>query len=222
MTYTSAFNSICLILGPMVAAYFAFDINRREDGQRTTLFALVINMLAIALKLTILATIALALGTSNDDESDASLAFQWGQITLNTLLSVGLETFALKYVLTRKHLMKYEARKMPKIMAVACGWAMSHLINTQIPRAVTSQVYEDTVRYDLLITSLSSVIDLLRIVGTTLLVEKLTRKGVSQEAKSFIMFSLVAVAFMTEVCVTRIESNENSLDQIGQKSLLSD
>jgi len=91
---------------------------------------MLINMLVIALKLTILATIALALGTSNDDEQDSSLAFQWGQITLNTLLSVATETLALKYVITRKHLMKYEARKMPKIIAVACGWAMSHLINT--------------------------------------------------------------------------------------------
>ena len=51
------------------------------------------------LNLVILAIIALALGMDSDgDEADKSLAFYWGQIALNTLLSVVLETYALRYI----------------------------------------------------------------------------------------------------------------------------
>ena len=98
-------------------------------------------MLVYAFKLTFLATFALALGLSEQaDESleGTSLAFQWGLISLNTLLGVCLETRALTYVLSRKHLMKYEPRKMPKIVAVACGWAMSYLVTNQVLRTFFS------------------------------------------------------------------------------------
>ena len=51
------------------------------------------------LNLVILAIIALALGMDSDgDEADKSLVFYWGQIALNTLLSVVLETYALRYI----------------------------------------------------------------------------------------------------------------------------
>ncbi len=103
MTYQSAFNSICLLLGPVIATYFAFDINQKENGQRTFVIALMLNSLVYALKLTFLATVALALGLSTYEDTSlegTSLAFQWGLIALNTLLSVSLETYAVRYVLT--------------------------------------------------------------------------------------------------------------------------
>ena len=51
------------------------------------------------LNLVILAIIALALGMDSDgDEAEKSLVFYWGQIALNTLLSVVLETYALRYI----------------------------------------------------------------------------------------------------------------------------
>lgn len=63
------------------------------------MLALLLNFFANTIKLIFLAMIALLLGLENDDEeADKSLAYQWGQITLNTLLSVVLETYAIRYV----------------------------------------------------------------------------------------------------------------------------
>ena len=139
MTVTSVLNSVGLILGPIFATYFAFEINRREDGQNTSVMALLLNFGANAVKLIILAMIALMLGMDSDNEdAEKSLVFYWGQISLNTLLSVVLETYALRYVFFERNLMKYEPRKMTKIIAVACGWALGHFLSTQILRAVTS------------------------------------------------------------------------------------
>ena len=101
MTYTSALNSVLLILGPVIVTYFAFELNKREDGQRTTLTALLLSFLANAARLTMLAMTALVLGSGGlDEEASKSLVFHWGQITLNTLLTVVLETYALKYALS--------------------------------------------------------------------------------------------------------------------------
>ena len=90
------------------------------------------------LKLVILALLAPLLFHSGLSTSeDTSLVYQWAEITFNTLLSVLLETYALRYVLSQRHLMKHEARKSTKIVAVACGWALCHLMCTQILKAVT-------------------------------------------------------------------------------------
>lgn|ERR1719469_82834 len=139
MTFTSALNSVALILGPLFATYFAFELNKREDGQSTALLALLLNFGVNTLKLTILATIALLLGmTSDDEEAEKSLVFYWGQIALNTLLSVVLETYALRYIFLKRNLMKYEPRKLHKIIAVACGWGLGHFLSTQLVGAITS------------------------------------------------------------------------------------
>ena len=213
MTYTSSLNSVALILGPVIATYFAFEINRREEGQSTAFMALLLNFIAQSVKLTCLAMIALMLGMNSDtNDSDKSLAFYWGQITLNALLAVALETGALYYCFMQRKLMQFESRKMPKIVAISCGWAIGHLMSSQVLRAVSSQLYEETVRYDLLLSNFSAVLDFVRIIGMALLVEKMSRKGASQEAKTFIVCILVALAFLTEVFTSRVESVETQLN----------
>ena len=67
-------------------------------------------------------------------------------------------------------------------------------------------------RYDLLLSNFSAVLDFVRIIGTALLVEKFSRKGASQEAKTFILSILVAIAFLTEVFTSRVESLEMQLN----------
>ena len=130
MTYTSVLNAVALILGPVFATYFSFDINKREEGQSTALMALLLNFIAQSCKLTCLAMVALALGMNSDsNDSDKSLAFYWGQITINALLTVVIETYALHYCFLQRKLMQFEARKMPKIIAIACGWSLGHLLS---------------------------------------------------------------------------------------------
>jgi len=58
------------------------------------------------------------------------------------------------------------------------------------------------------VSNFSAVLDFARIVGTVLLIEKLSRKGATQEAKTFIISFLIAVAFLTEVFLARVERNE--------------
>ena len=66
------------------------------------------------------------------------------------------------------------------------------------------------------------MLDFLRLVGTTFLVEKLCRKGVTSEAKSFIYLTLTAVTFLNEVCNSRIDKNETELNDISAHSLFAD
>ena len=131
MTLTSALNSVLLICGPAIVTYFAFDLNNKEDGQGTAIRAGLLNIGTETLKLIILALLAPLLsrgGLSMAEET--SLIFQWGEIALNTLLSVVLGTYALRYVLGMRHLMKHEPRKSTKIVTIACGWALCHLVCT--------------------------------------------------------------------------------------------
>ena len=138
MTVTSALNSVLLILGPAIGTYFAFDLNKKEDGQGTAIRAGLLNVGTETLKLIILALLAPLLFQSGLTISDETpLVFQWAEIAFNTLLSVLLETYALRYVLALRHLMKHEPRKSTKIVAVACGWAFCHMLCTQILKAVT-------------------------------------------------------------------------------------
>ena len=118
--------------------------------------------------------------------------------------------------------MKHEPRKSTKIVTIACGWALCHLVCTQILKAVTRQMYEDTVRSDLILSSFSAVLDFVRIIGTTFLIEKLNRKATSSEAKSFILLTLLTVTFMTEVCNSRIDKNEASLNALSSRSLFAE
>ena len=62
----------------------------------------------------------------------------------------------------------------------------------------------------------------MRIIGTTFLIEKLNRKGIGSEAKTFIYLTLAAVTFMAEVCNSRIDKNEASLNELNSRSLLVD
>ena len=153
---------------------------------------------------------------------ETSLVYQWAEIAFNTLLSVLLETYAIRYVLRQRHLMKHEPRKTTKIVTVACGWALCHLVCTQIMKAVTRQMYEDTIRLDLILSASSALLDFVRIIGTTFLIEKLNRKGVGSEAKAFIYLTLAAVTFLSEVCNSRIEKNEATLSALSSRSLLTD
>ena len=137
MTFTSVLNSVLMILGPVIVAYFGCDINFKEGGQSTSITAGLLNLGTQASKLIILAIVLPLLWTGADDEVE-TLVYKWSQITLNTLLSVSLETQALIYVLTLKSLMPHEPRKSTKIMAVACGWALCDLASTKILKAVTS------------------------------------------------------------------------------------
>ena len=83
-------------------------------------------------------------------------------------------------------------------------------------------MYEDTIRSDLILTSFSAVLDFVRIIGTTFLIEKLNRKATSSEAKTFILLTLLTVTFLTEVCNSRILKNEASLNVISSRSLLAE
>ena len=223
MTLTSALNSVLLILGPVIGTYFAFDLHKKEDGQGTAIRAGLLNIGTETLKLIILALLAPLLFQSGLTMSEETpLVFQWAEIAFNTLLSVLLETYALRYMLAQRHLMKHEPRKSTKIVAVACGWAFCHMLCTQILKAVTRQMYEDTVRADLILSSFSALFDFVRIIGTTFLIEKLNRKGIGSEAKTFIYLTLAAVTFMAEVCNSRIDKNEASLNELSSRSLLVD
>ena len=62
----------------------------------------------------------------------------------------------------------------------------------------------------------------MRIIGTTFLIEKLNRKGVSTEAKSFIYLTLTTVTFLSEVCNSRIDKNEANLNELSAHSLFAD
>ena len=58
MTIIGVCNSILMILGPSVVTYFAFEINRKEDGLKTFLTAGLLNLGTQALILISLAIIA--------------------------------------------------------------------------------------------------------------------------------------------------------------------
>ena len=93
MTFTSVINSVLLILGPIFVTYFAFDLHLREDGQKTALMALLLNLGVQTCKLTCLALLSPFIqSVSSPEGASASLTFQWGQICLNTLLTLALET----------------------------------------------------------------------------------------------------------------------------------
>lgn len=101
MTVITAINSVLLILGPVVVTYFAFDLHKKEDGQGTAMRAGLLNIGTETLKLIILALLAPILSSSVlSMAEETSLAFQWAEITFNTLLSVLLETYAVRYVLS--------------------------------------------------------------------------------------------------------------------------
>lgn len=74
----------------------------------------------------------------------------------------------------------------------------------------------------MILTNFSAVLDFVKLVGMVLLIEKLSRKNVSQEAKTLICFILLAVAFLSEVNCSRIESIENGLNTLRSRSLLAD
>ena len=111
---------------------------------------------------------------------------------------------------------------MTKIVTIACGWGLAHQASTQILKAVTTQFLEDNIRPDLILSSFSAVLDFVRIVGMTFLIEKLSRKGVSSEAKTFIYLTIAAIAFLIECCNYRIDKDENNLDELSTRSLLAD
>ena len=69
---------------------------------------------------------------------------------------------------------------------------------------------------------MSAVLDFVRIIGTTFLIEKLNRKATSQEAKSFICITLLTITFMAEVCNSRIVKDEASLNALSSRSLLAE
>ena len=95
-------------------------------------------------------------------------------------------------------------------------------MSSQVLRAVSSQIYEETVRYDLLLSNFSAVLDFVRIIGMALLVEKMSRKGASQEAKTFIVCILVALAFLTEVFTSRVETIETQLNKLRSANIFAD
>ena len=72
MTITSVFNSVLMILGPTVVTYFAFELNHKEEGQKTFLTAGLLNLGTQAIILIILALVAPAF--INGDEN-TSLVF---------------------------------------------------------------------------------------------------------------------------------------------------
>ena len=55
-----------------------------------------------------------------------------------------------------------------------------------------------------------------------LLVEKMSRKGASQEAKTFIVCILVALAFLTEVFTSRVETIESQLNKLRSANIFAD
>ena len=72
MTITSVFNSVLMILGPAVVTYFAFELNHKEDGQKTFITAGLFNFGTQAVILSILALVAPIFITGDEN---ASLVF---------------------------------------------------------------------------------------------------------------------------------------------------
>ena len=67
MTFTGALNSLLLILGPSIVTYVAFDVAKREGGQRTAMIASLANLGVQVAKLIILAMISPLLQSSGSD-----------------------------------------------------------------------------------------------------------------------------------------------------------
>ena len=68
MTLTTVINSVMLAIGPIAATFIALDIGSKEDGNRTTIKAILINLGCIVAKLTIFAFIAPILTYTSSDE----------------------------------------------------------------------------------------------------------------------------------------------------------
>ena len=81
---------------------------------------------------------------------------------------------------------------------------------------------EDQIRYDALLTSLTAVLDFIRLTATVLLIEKTCRRSCNHEARTFIYCTLLIIAFLNEVVIQRIDQDELALDTLYQKSLLAD
>ena len=95
MTLTSALNSVLLILGPAIGTYFAFDLNKKEDGQGTAIRAGLLNIGTETLKLIILALLAPLLFQSGLTMAEETpLVFQW-TLTLTCWSQTLLQTTTL-------------------------------------------------------------------------------------------------------------------------------
>ena len=114
----------------------------------------------------------LFLGSGGEDRE-----LQWTQILLNAILGAAIDGYAIYSVVSNKKVMAHAPRKSTKIMAVAIGWAFAEVIALRLAKTLASEVTGDDFRVEALVSSFTSLFDFIRIIGTTFLIEKLTRRG---------------------------------------------
>ena len=96
---------------------------------------------------------------------------------LNSVLGAAIDGYAIYWIISDKKLMAHAPRKSNKIMAVAIGWAFAETTAMRLVKILATEFIEDDFRVEALIASFTSVFDFIRIIGTTFLIEKLTRRS---------------------------------------------
>ena len=103
-------------------------------------------------------------------------------------------------------------------MAIALGWAFAEITSLRLVKILTSEFQADEFRAETLINSFTSLFDLLRIVGVTFLVEKMSRKG--RFTCGLHLIIIFAVALASEVVNIRLTDEQDKLSMARSKTLL--
>ena len=140
------------------------------------------------------------------------------QISANTLLTLLLDVYALQFVLKDKKLMPHTIRRSDKILAVATGWAFTEIFLYKVIKLSATQMGEETIKVEIFIDAFSSLLDFVRIIGMTFLVEKLTRR--SWKPYSGFLYTMIAVITLaSEYCSIEVDRLEGALGQKHQDTL---
>ena len=124
----------------------------------------------------------------------------------------------MKYVLNDKKLMPHTVKKSDKILAVALGWALTEIAIYKVIRLAATQLNEESIRIEILMDALSSILDFIRVVGVAYLVEKLTRRS-WKSFTTYLYAVLLFVTLMTEYCSTEMDRQVRLMADMHKDSL---
>ena len=114
--------------------------------------------------------------------------------------------------------MPHTIRRSDKILAVATGWALTEIFLYKVIRLSATQMSEETVKVEIFIDAFSSLLDFVRIIGMTFLVEKLTRR--SWKPYSGFLYTVIAVITLaSEYCSIEVDRLEGVLADKHQDTL---
>ena len=124
----------------------------------------------------------------------------------------------MKYVISDKKLMPHITKKADKIMAVALGWALTEITLYKVVRLSATQFNEESVRVEIFVDALSSLLDFIRVIGIAFLVEKLTRRS-WKPYNTYLYGVLAVVLLLSEYCSTEMERLQRKISELHQDSL---